>query len=89
MTHTTIGNFNSLQVAGYVGISNIFIIMLFIYALAPSSGGHVNPMITYATVLTGLTAFPRGVLYVLAQTSGAALAGGLIRGSFGHNLTQL
>lgn len=89
MAHTTIGNMNTQQAAGYVGISNIFIIMLFIYALAPSSGGHINPMITFTTMLAGLTSFPRTILYLIAQTSGAALAGGLIRGSFGPKLTQV
>lgn len=89
MVHITIGNMNTQQVAGYVGISNIFIIMLFIYALAPSSGGHINPMITFTTMLAGLTSFPRALLYLIAQTSGAALAGGLIRGSFGPSLIQV
>lgn len=86
---TTIGNFKTAQAAAYVGVTNIFLISLFIYALAPSSGGHVNPLITFTTVTTGLTAFSRGILYMIGQTAGAALAGGLIRGSFGHDLTVL
>ncbi len=89
MISITIQNLNTPQVAGYVGLSTVLIIMIFIYALAPSSGGHVNPMITLATVLTGLTSVPRGVLYMIAQTTGAALAGGLIRGSLGYDFTQL
>jgi glycerol uptake facilitator-like aquaporin len=87
MIDITLRNMGTQQVAGYVGISNIILVMLFIYALAPSSGGHVNPMITLATIWTGLTPFPRGVLYLVGQTCGAALAGGLIRGSLGPSLS--
>jgi glycerol uptake facilitator-like aquaporin len=89
MIHTTIGNFKTTQAAGYVGISNIILLSLWIYALAPASGGHINPIITYTTLLTGLTGFARGILYMIAQTTGAAVAGGLIRGSFGKDLTEL
>ncbi len=89
MLHTTIGSFQTTQVAAYVGVTNIFLISLFIFAMAPSSGGHVNPVITFTTMVTGLTGFSRGILYMIAQTAGAALAGGLIRGSYGSKLTKL
>src|SRR5271155_3422883 len=88
LLHITIGSLNTFQVAGYVGVSNIFLLALFIYALSPASGGHVNPLITFATVTTSLTGFSRGFLYILGQTLGAAIGGGLIRGSFGKELTQ-
>lgn len=48
----------------------------------------MNPMITFATMATGLTGFSRGMLYMIGQTIGAALTGGLIRGSFGLALTK-
>ncbi|KIN09121.1 hypothetical protein OIDMADRAFT_48950 [Oidiodendron maius Zn] len=51
------------------------------------SGGHLNPMITFTTLLTGLIEFPRAVLYVLAQVAGASLSGGLIRGGLGQVAT--
>lgn len=89
MIHTTIGSFGTKQGAAYAGITNVFVISLFIFAMAPSSGGHINPLITFTTMTTGLTGFSRGILYMVAQTGGAALAGGLIRGSFGSNLTKL
>ena len=88
LIHITIGNLGTSQVAGYVGISNIFLLALFIYAISPASGGHVNPVITFATVTAGLTGFSRGVLYMVGQTLGAAIAGGLVRGSFGKDLTE-
>ena len=89
MIHTTLGTFNTPQVAAYVGVTNVFLITISIYSMAVASGGHVNPFITFCTVTTGLTGFSRGVLYLTGQTAGAALAGGLIRGSFGKDLTKL
>jgi len=89
MIHTTIGSFGTAQAAAYVGVTNIFLISLFIYGMAPASGGHINPLITFTTMTTGLTGFSRGLLYLIAQTAGSAVAGGLIRGSFGTNLTRL
>ncbi|TEY45778.1 hypothetical protein BOTCAL_0329g00090 [Botryotinia calthae] len=85
----SIRNSDTTQVAAYVGVTNIFLLTLFICALAPASGGHMNPIITFATVITGLTGFPRGVLYMIGQTTGAALAGGLIRGSLGEQRTLI
>jgi len=87
MIFITIGSFNTTQAAGWVGASNIVLLSLFIYTLLPASGGHVNPIITFTTMTTGLTGFSRGISYMIAQIVGAALAGGLIRGSFGHDLT--
>ena len=80
---TTAGNFGTPQSATYAAVSNTFLLTLFILAIAPGSGGHINPLITFSTVITGLTGFSRGVLYMLAQTIGAALAGGTPRVSFG------
>ncbi|KAF7908778.1 uncharacterized protein EAF01_004533 [Botrytis porri] len=85
----SIRNSETAQVAAYVGVTNIFLLTLFICALAPASGGHMNPIITFATVITGLTGFPRGLLYLIGQTTGAALAGGLIRGSLGEQRTLM
>ncbi|RAL61438.1 hypothetical protein DID88_009368 [Monilinia fructigena] len=82
-----IQNSDTTQVAAYVGVTNIVVLTLLICALAPSSGGHMNPIITFATIITGLTGFCRGVLYMIGQTIGAALAGGLIRGSLGEQRT--
>ncbi|PQE04639.1 hypothetical protein CJF30_00004416 [Rutstroemia sp. NJR-2017a BBW] len=87
MITITIINSATKQVAAYVGITNVFLLWLFISALAPVSGGHINPIITFATFLAGLTKFSRAVLYLVGQTAGAALAGGLIRGSLGAERT--
>ncbi|PNY27207.1 Aquaporin PIP2-7 [Tolypocladium capitatum] len=44
----------------YIGISNTVLVSLFIYATAPASGGHINPMITFSAVLAGICPLPRG-----------------------------
>eukprot|EP00897_Mesotaenium_endlicherianum_P009670 jgi/Mesen1/8731/ME000052S08158 len=65
-----------------IGLLHVAILAFFILASAPASGGHLNPSITLATMLTGLTSLPRGVLYILAQslgaTAGAATVNGII-----------
>lgn len=43
----------------------------------------VNPRITFATFLCGLCPAPRAAVYIVFQTLGAVLAGGLLRGSWG------
>ncbi|MBT1171826.1 aquaporin [Bifidobacterium sp. MA2] len=50
-----------------------------VYALGWVSGGHFNPAVTVAAMLTGRTRIVDGVLYIVFQTLGAALAGLLVR----------
>lgn len=57
---TTIGNFKINETAAFVGVTNIVLLSLFIMAAAPGSGGHLNQLITFSTMLTGLTGFSRG-----------------------------
>ena len=81
---STIGNTKvPASIPAYVGISNIVLLSIFIMATAPGSGGHINPLITFATMVTGLTPFSRGVLYMIAQLIGAGTAGGILRGILG------
>jgi glycerol uptake facilitator-like aquaporin len=56
----TVQNYQTVQVGAYVGISNVFLLALFIFAASPASGGHLNPLITFATMLVGLTQVSRG-----------------------------
>ncbi|KAF2429798.1 aquaporin-like protein [Tothia fuscella] len=79
----TIMSYDSSQIGAYVGVSNIILLSVFIYATSPASGGHMNPMITWATFWSGICPLSRGVLYILGQTLGSALTGGLLRGVFG------
>lgn len=52
-------------------VLTFILLFLFIYSMAPSSGGHFNPLVTMSTVAAGLTGAGRGLLYIAAQTSGA------------------
>ncbi|PTB44814.1 uncharacterized protein TrAFT101_000285 [Trichoderma asperellum] len=80
----TIQSYGTPQIGAYIGISNLVMISTFIYAVAPASGGHINPTITFASVLTGLCPVPRGILYMIGQTAGGALAGGILLGIWGE-----
>jgi len=60
-------------------LMNAASLSLLIFATAPITGGHINPLITIGTFFSQLTTFPRAVLYVVCQTIGATIAGFLIR----------
>jgi hypothetical protein len=68
----TLMNSGTTFVLGYVGVFNAVFLSLFIYATATATGGHLNPMITFTTILCGLTPVPRGmrVLPSLWRTCG-------------------
>lgn len=44
---------------------------------AKVSGGHVNPAVTIASMLTGRTSYISGILYIVAQVIGAIVAAAL------------
>jgi len=50
-----------------------------ILATGATSGGHLNPMISFSTCLAGLTEFPRMILDISAQILGAICAAYLCR----------
>jgi len=105
----TLMSYGTNQIGIYIIIINTLLLAVFIYATAPASGGHVNPMITFSTLLTGLCPLPRGelpfvldvpqvcrqpglvpymynptaIIYLCAQTLGAAIGGGLLIGVLG------
>lgn len=57
-----------------------FAIFLLVYLVGPISGGHINPAITIAFVLTGKTSIVRGIMYIIAQVRAGAV---VERGSSG------
>ncbi|RAL08714.1 MIP transporter [Aspergillus homomorphus CBS 101889] len=70
------------------GLTNLLLTPLLIYTFSPSSGGHINPLITLATLFARIISFPRAVLYILAQTLGGALAGFALHAAYGdRNIT--
>eukprot|EP00993_Chasmostoma_nieuportense_P001928 NODE_2766_length_1095_cov_109.543388_g2640_i0.p1 GENE.NODE_2766_length_1095_cov_109.543388_g2640_i0~~NODE_2766_length_1095_cov_109.543388_g2640_i0.p1 ORF type:complete len:326 (+),score=60.12 NODE_2766_length_1095_cov_109.543388_g2640_i0:62-1039(+) len=62
-----------------IGYFGGLVVVLYIYAFAAGTGGHLNPMITLSTMVAGLTSFPRGILYMIAHVSGAIAAGGFAK----------
>ena len=70
---------------GHLGVALVFglTVTVVIAALAPISGAHINPAVTFALTLAGK--FPRGraLPYVAAQLVGASLAAFLLLALFG------
>ncbi len=70
----TIIGFGIREIAAYVGIFNAVLLSVFIYATAPASGGHINPLITWTTVWCGLCPAARGVCVVAPSSRPARAA---------------
>lgn len=62
LSATVIG-YETAQIDAYIGISTALLLTTFIYATAPASGGHLNPLVSLATMCTGLCPVPRGEFY--------------------------
>ena len=62
---------------GHAGVALVFglTVTVVIAALAPISGAHINPAATFALTLARQFPFARALPYLLAQLTGAALAG--------------
>jgi len=63
-----------------IALSQIIILSFFIMATAKASGGHLNPMISIATMIVGFTSPTRAILYILSQMSGSILGAALLFG---------
>ena len=63
----------SARLVAIAGANGLAIAVL-AYSTAAISGGHMNPAVTFATVVTGQIGVARGAAYVAAQLAGA-LAG--------------
>ena len=62
-----------------IAVWHIPLIAFMILATGATSGGHLNPMISFSTCLAGLTEFPRMALYIPAQVLGAIIAGYIVK----------
>jgi len=65
-----------------ISLAHGFAIMVVIYSIGEISGGHLNPAVTWACLITDRVSFVRAVCYFIAQmggsVSGAAILYGLI-----------
>jgi glycerol uptake facilitator-like aquaporin len=66
-----------------IAIFNGLLLTLIIYATVAPSGGHINPLITIATLVTGLTSPMRALVYVPAQFLGSAAGSFFFRSGLG------
>ena len=57
----------------YIGGGHFLLLGFYIICFAAPSGGHINPMITWATAATGHTPVMRALLYTAAQAIGGIL----------------
>lgn len=77
---------DSLRAPLIGALANWIAITLFVYAAAPASGGHLNPLVTLSTFTAGLSTFPRSVLYILGQCIGALCGAFILKlGLGGHD----
>jgi aquaporin PIP len=60
-------------------------IAVLVYTVAPVSGGHINPAVTFAFVLLGDLSPTLGVFYIVAQCLGAILGAAVLWGSTASN----
>ncbi|KAL2114046.1 hypothetical protein VUR80DRAFT_1049 [Thermomyces stellatus] len=82
---TTLMNYGITQTGGYVGFGNIALLSLFIYATGSATGGHLNPLVSFSAIISGVLPVSRGILYLLGQALGGAVAGGVLAGVYGRD----
>jgi glycerol uptake facilitator-like aquaporin len=76
-------------IANVIGEGEIVLsIGLLVYVTAPMSGGHINPLVSIATFLVGLSSFPRVTVYVIFQLLGGTIGAFLIRAIYGDRLPE-
>lgn len=85
-TATSLGPVLPVAIAAVV---QFFIVSLFIFSLGPVTGGHLTPLITFATFLAKLTSLPRMVLYITFQCIGAIIGAFVLRASLGGEPSTL
>ena len=62
-----------------IGLSFGFAIALLAAGAGPISGGHINPAITFAMMITNQISVVKGLMYIVAQLLGACLGALLLR----------
>lgn len=62
-----------------IALAHGFTYALLVAGIAGISGGHVNPAVTFAMIVTGQIRVVRGVMYIVAQLIGACIGALLLR----------
>jgi len=63
-----------------ISFAHGFTIMVLIYAIGEISGGHINPAVTWALVITDRISILRAITYWFAQFFGAMVGAGILYG---------
>lgn len=63
-----------------IALAHGLAIGLLVAATAKISGGHINPAVTFATLITGKINAPRAFMYIVAQLVGAIVGAFLLKG---------
>jgi len=63
-----------------ISLAHGFCIMVMIYAIGEISGGHINPAITWATLITNKISFLRAIIYWVSQLLGAIVGAAVLYG---------
>ena len=66
-----------------------FAISVLVYTIAPISGGHINPAVTFAFVVSGKMPVVDGLRYVIAQCLGAFLGASIVWGAAASDLLTI
>ncbi|EGF99199.1 uncharacterized protein MELLADRAFT_112885 [Melampsora larici-populina 98AG31] len=61
--------------SAYLAISVALAVFLLTHIIGPISGGHISPIVTLSTCITGLISPLKALAYVSAQMTGATLGG--------------
>jgi len=72
----------------YIAILHVFLFMFMISATAPSSGGHLNPMITMACACARVMSVTKACVYIACQCIGATIAGIMARIIVGEDIAE-
>jgi len=63
-----------------IALAHGFCIMVMVYTVGEISGGHINPAVTWATVLTQKISILRALIYWASQFLGAMVGAGILKG---------
>jgi MIP family channel proteins len=80
-TQATLG-LSSIQIPSLtlISLAHGFCIMVLVYTVGEISGGHINPAVTWATLLTQKISLLRAGIYWVSQLLGGMVGAGVLRG---------
>jgi len=78
-TQSTLGQ-SSVQISSLtvIALAHGFAIMVLVYAFGEISGGHINPAVTWATMITNKISVVRALTYIIFQLLGGIVGSALL-----------